>query len=300
MTTDHDKRTRLVVSWLREDAHENAERVLLGALNEIDHTPQRRAWWPAWRFAEMNDVAKFLVAAAAVVAVVFAGINMLPRSSTGPGGQPSPSSTPTPTTTPSSTSGVAAGLPEGPFELADHGMTMTATIPASGWTFDASFTALSKGKEVANLPEATVLFWSFPAGTEFYVYGDPCRSTSTKPDSPVTSANEIAAGLATQASREASVPTDVTIGGHSGKAITLHVPDDAMPGECEQGEFVSYGTADDPLARYHQGPGQIDELWIVDVDGATLIIDAMYRQDTPAALVGEMRAIAESVTFGAP
>ncbi len=52
------------------------------------------------------------------------------------------------------------------------------------------------------------------------------------------------------------------------------------------------------LARYHQGPGQIDALWIVDVDGAFLVIDAMYRLDTPADLVEEMRSIAESTTFG--
>ena len=43
--------------------------------------------------------------------------------------------------------------------------------------------------------------------------------------------------------------------------------------------------------------GQVDELWILDVDGAVVIIDAMYRSDTPAELVEEMRAIAESATF---
>jgi hypothetical protein len=61
MTTDHDARTRTVVSWLREDAHENAERVLLAALNDIDHTQQRRSWWPARRFPAMNTFAKALL-----------------------------------------------------------------------------------------------------------------------------------------------------------------------------------------------------------------------------------------------
>ena len=49
MTTERDPRTRTVLSWLREDQHENAERVLLRALDEVDTTPQRRSWWPAWR-----------------------------------------------------------------------------------------------------------------------------------------------------------------------------------------------------------------------------------------------------------
>ena len=40
MTTERDARTRIVLSWLREDAREDAERVLLSALDEVDTTPQ--------------------------------------------------------------------------------------------------------------------------------------------------------------------------------------------------------------------------------------------------------------------
>ena len=53
----------------------------------------------------------------------------------------------------------------------------------------------------------------------------------------------------------------------------------------------------DGPSRYHQGGGQVDELWILDVDGAVTILDAMYRPDTPAALIDEVRTIAESATF---
>ena len=69
MTTERDPRTRIVLSWLREDAHENAERVLLRALDEVDTTPQRRSWWPAWRTDRMNTFAKLIAAAAAVLVV---------------------------------------------------------------------------------------------------------------------------------------------------------------------------------------------------------------------------------------
>jgi hypothetical protein len=303
MTSDGDSRTRIVLSWLREDAHENAERALLRALDEVDTTPQRRPWWPAWRFSDMNNVAKGLVAMAAVVAVAFVGINLLPGTGSGPGSLPSPSPTAVPTKAPTaspSPASTAAGLPQGAFALEDGGVALTVTIPSSGWTYDSEYSSLTKGTEVANLPEAAILFWTFPAETRFYVYGDPCRSESTKPDAPVATVDEITAGLAAQASRNASGPADVTVGGHEGKAITLHVPDDAAIGECEAGEFVSYGTTEDPLTRYHEGPGQIDDLWLLEVEGSYVIIDAMYRADTPPALVEEMRAIAESTTFGAP
>jgi hypothetical protein len=80
--------------------------------------------------------------------------------------------------------------------------------------------------------------------------------------------------------------------------ITLHVPDDAVFTDCEGGEFASYTV--DPtgaLYRFQQGPGQIDDLFIVDVDGAIVIINTMYRPDTATEQVMEMRTIAESATF---
>ena len=71
MTIEHDPRNRIVLSWLREDEHENPEHMLLRALDEVDATPQRR-FWPAWRSNRMNTFAKLIVAAAAVLVVAFA------------------------------------------------------------------------------------------------------------------------------------------------------------------------------------------------------------------------------------
>lgn len=95
MTTDHDPRTRTVLSWLREDAHENAERVLLRALDEADMTPQRRSWWPAWRTDSMNTYAKLIAAAAAVLLVAVVGYQFLPGSG-GVGSQPTIAPSPSP------------------------------------------------------------------------------------------------------------------------------------------------------------------------------------------------------------
>lgn len=95
MTTERDRSTRIVLSWLREDAHENAERVLLRALDEVDATPQRRSWWPAWRISDMNKLALTAAAAAAVLVVAVVGYNLLPGLGTGgAGGKPSPSPAP--------------------------------------------------------------------------------------------------------------------------------------------------------------------------------------------------------------
>ena len=100
------------------------------------------------------------------------------------------------------------------------------------------------------------------------------------------------------------------MGGYAGKTVTLHVPmsyevPDATReekfGDCDDDTFASYGVAEDGIRtavdRNAQGPGQIDELWILDVNGAIVFLDATYSPATPAELVDELRALAESATF---
>ena len=313
MSSDPDT-TRIVRSWLDEGVTQLPDRVLDAVLDQVPATPQRRAtWWPARRTATMNKFLGFgLAAAAAVIVVLFVGIQVFGSAPGGTGSGSSrtpeasvsePSATPEPSVA-EPTSTPVSGLPEGPFQLvgegyADEAPRITVTIPAPGWN-QPNGGVLVKGDEVANVPEAGIITFSEPAGTDFYVYGDPCRWPSTTPETPVATAEDIAAALAAQASRDASEPVDVTVGGYAGKVITLHVPDDVDIDSCERGEFASFGTRSDDLARYHQGPGQIDELWIIDVDGSIVIIDLMYRADTSAELIDELRSIAESATFELP
>jgi hypothetical protein len=123
MKTEHDVRTRAVVSWLREDAHENADRMLINALNEIDHTKQRRSWWPAWRSNRMNTYVKLIAAAAAVLVVAVVGYQFLP-----PG-----SGTGAPTTAPSPSPSLLA---RGEFTTKGIAMVLDATQDGSQVTGD--------------------------------------------------------------------------------------------------------------------------------------------------------------------
>lgn len=223
------------------------------------------------------------------------------------GSEPSVQSTPTPETSVSEPSAepttAAGGLPEGPFVVQDEGAhadapRITVTIPAPGWTPRTEFGGLEKGTQ-GHPPQSAMLLWAWPAGTTFDVYGDPCNWASTEPINANT-VDELAAALAAQPSRDGSDPVDVTVGGHVGKHVTLHVPDDANFRECDQGTFASYGANGGEPNRIHHGPGQIDEFWILDVDGAFVILDAMYRADTSPELLEEMRGIAESAMFEAP
>ena len=53
MSTDRDV-TRIVRSWLEDGATALPDRVLDNVLDQLPATPQRRAWWPARRFRDMN------------------------------------------------------------------------------------------------------------------------------------------------------------------------------------------------------------------------------------------------------
>ena len=92
MSTDRDVTTRIVRSWLHEDAHEDADRILNLVLDQIDTTPQRSAPWLARRFSIMNTNLARLGIAAAVVAIAVLGYNLLPGLGiVGPGATPSAS-----------------------------------------------------------------------------------------------------------------------------------------------------------------------------------------------------------------
>ncbi len=137
MTTERDPGTRIVLSWLREDAHENAERVLLRALDAVDATQQRRSWWPAWRSDRMNTYAKLIAAAAAVLVVAVVGYQFLPgRSGPGvPSTAPSPTApSPTPTLLARGDFNVAGRAVE--LDAAGAGSTVTGSMSTSDVTAD--------------------------------------------------------------------------------------------------------------------------------------------------------------------
>jgi len=255
----------------------------------------------------MNRTVLALSGAAIVVIVAVAALNFLPKQS-GVGGQPSlpPSPAPTdvesraPSVKPSTP--VAAGLPEGSFLLWDTGVSMTVTIPAPAWYGEPRDGSLVKNDK-SDPPDGAGMI-VFAGEGDMYVYGDPCKWSSTRPETPATTVDEIVAALAAQALRDASTPVDIMLDGHAGKSMTLHVPDDANFSQCDkdsagQGRFGSWGFGTTHLSpnRYHQGPGQIDKVWIVDVDGELVVLDIAYYAGTPKASVDEMDAIVNSISF---
>lgn len=268
----------------------------------------------------MNKVIAIGFGAAAVVVALLIGTRIIGAPPEGLGVAPTATPTPRPTLEPTAatslepTSSADESLPEGPFAWppvgGSEGPSITVSIPGPGWTHRGD--TLSKGADgdgdlwgSGALPESAFLAMSTTAG--IVVYEDPCQWAENVPEPAATTAPEIAAALAAQPSRDASDPVDMTVGGYPATVITLRVPDDAVFTECYRGVYATYtpegwgseGGGSLP-GRVHQGPGQIDTFWIVEVDDAIVILNAMYRDDTPAERIEEMRAIAESATFEEP
>ena len=263
----------------------------------------------------MNRFVTLGLAAVAVVITAFIGYRLLGSSVGGPGATPTPSPRPSlaePTSQPSIPVTGAGEAPVGSYYLWNGGqygqVNIGVTIPGSGWWGTPQEGAIAWENNVDPPNGAGMIVFSNGAGPEleYYVYGDPCHWRSTKPNSPATTVDEVVTALRNQSLRDASEPTDVTLGAGTvenasarGKAITLHVPDGADLSQCDSGYFGSFATWSTSLTpdRYHQGPGQIDEMWVLDVGGKVVVLDIAYFPQTPASVVEELRGILASTVF---
>jgi hypothetical protein len=302
----------LINAFLAEGQTELADQVYDAVRASIEQQRQRVVIGP-WRMPTMNKLVPLGVASAAVVVALVAGTQLLPRQSglgTVPSVEPSASTAPTTAPTPSSTTWT--GLPQGPFLVngTDAAVQITVDITSPGWRSLPDFDVVDKGDDGLDPPDGVggaLLAWAWAPGRGINVYGDPCQWQTTIPETPATTAEEIAVALAGQTASDPSEPVDVTVGGFSGKAITLRVPMEYhIPGasreerfaDCDNASYAYYGLEGQDLEeRNAQGAGQIDELWILDVNESIVILDAAYSPATPAELVDELRTLAESATF---
>jgi hypothetical protein len=105
------------------------------------------------------------------------------------------------------------------------------------------------------------------------VYADPCRWETTLLDPPPgSSVDALVAALADQKGLRVSTPTDITVDGFAGTSMERTVRAGIKLADCDGAHFRPWlGT--DGGERYLE-PGQHDMLWIIDVDGVPLLIDA--------------------------
>ena len=139
---------------------------------------------------------------------------------------------------------------------------------------------------------------------------DPCHWQGHMVD-PGSGVEDLVAALGTQATRNASTPIVVTLAGHPGRYLEWSVPADmVVTGDADfQGcdawpdnghlDFVSW-LGNGLGERYQLVPGQVDRLWVLDVDGQRLVVDATYSPDATQAEQDELAHVVESLQFEIP
>jgi hypothetical protein len=130
------------------------------------------------------------------------------------------------------------------------------------------------------------------------IYADPCHSKGSLLDGPaISSVGEVVAALASQKGFRVSTPTDVTLDGYSGTYVERRVPARTDLTECDGNLFRVYHDVDrGPTGglRYLV-PGELQQLWVLDVDGVPLVIDASLNPGMSAEIRAELRRMVDSV-----
>jgi hypothetical protein len=306
MSTDRDV-TRIVRSWLEEGATALPDRVLDTVLDRLPATPQRRSWWPARRFGEMNTFAKFAIAAAAVVVVALVGINLLPKSGGigGPGASASPtpsassSSAPSSSPIPSPPTVHDGALSPGTYVIGPAGSDSFLECPtaAPGCT-DTVRVGLTVPDGWAGVDNDSI--WLTvegndpPAGAGLLVTrgaglsSDPCRPVPSAEVAVGSTAEEFASALAAHPLLDVTTPVDVTLAGYSGRYVDLQVPSDLSG--CDVYRPWEPGL-------YAQGPAQRWHLWILEVGGQRVVVQSTDYAGTSEQDRTELQGIVDSIQF---
>jgi hypothetical protein len=129
------------------------------------------------------------------------------------------------------------------------------------------------------------------------VYRDPCQWQGSE-QKVGKGASRLVATLEDQVLRHAR-RSMVRIGRHTAHMITMTVPDDLDLASCDEGEFRSWAPSRGRPARIHEGPDQVDEVYVIPVGKKrAVVVDASYFPDADSEELAELHRIVASVELG--
>jgi hypothetical protein len=175
------------------------------------------------------------------------------------------------------------------------------TIPAEGWSaFLGPYKDVQEGE---GLQRVSVNFADIRNLTV-----DACKNQRAL-DPPVgPTVNDLAAALAALPPFEVtSPPSDVTAFGYSGKHVEIRVPldqpiDDVTGSAdfagCQSFTLRTWIAPPLSFAFYgYTAPGDTEEFWILDVDGARIVIAALRTANASADMLAEQQAVLGSIVI---
>ena len=94
----------------------------------------------------------------------------------------------------------------------------------------------------------------------------------------------------------ASKPRPATIGGRAAWYVEVLIPSDFDFSQCDAGQLVLWETGNG-IVRYGLGRNEHNRLWVVDVHGERIVIDASSPLTPSPADAAELQAIVDSVAI---
>jgi hypothetical protein len=208
-----------------------------------------------------------------------------------PSGAAAGDASPTPTFSASPTpegSGLVQRLRVGRNEVFIDGTRMSFTLRQQGWE---QFGDISINKSIVGPQGAeAIIFWtSFPIG----LHADRCaRLRSLSVDSSV---EDVAFAVSSAPGIELlSGPSDVTVGGRTAQHVVLVVLKDLG---CDPGYFYTWRDRMVGALWPSTNVGNTIRVWIVDVRGTLLFIEAETTTQATAQLEHQIQQIVRSIRF---
>ncbi|HVQ21797.1 MAG TPA: hypothetical protein VMT36_00870, partial [Candidatus Saccharimonadia bacterium] len=255
----------------------------------------------------MSNAMRIAVAATAVLVFAAIAIYVRPSSDTGTSGPIAATSSPTlmpsasaapasPSTSaspsaPKSSSAPEPGqIPEGPFAVGilepTHGVQVD--VPR-GWTFLSHPPGLTQTQftGLRSRDQQALLSFQLPGGPG----GHPCDPIGYYPEADFgPSVDDLADHIVSLKGLDVVAPLPVTLGGYHGKYLEFTVTPDI---DCAPGDYYPW------QGRVLQGLGEIDRVWILDVDGTRLVVDAQAQLDKTPADLAELQSMVDSIRITA-
>ena len=280
MSTDHDI-TRIVRTWLEDGVTALPDRILDSVLDQVPATHQRRAWWPARRFPILNTTAlRIGIVAAVLVIAAVVGWRLLPGS-VSPGGPPAPTVKPPPIPRLNN----QGSLPAGRYQVdASLPMMVTVAVP-NGWSTDTNWVVIGpKGNQAPN-----GMAIRFHTVKNLLVHPlSPSDGAITPPVGP--SVDDLVNAMINHRDWTTTGPSPITIDGYLGQVVHVTLP-------AGTSNATPFYLSVDPKGGQIWGwvAGQLFDIYVIDVGGKRLVIDAFHYAGTSAEDLAAQKAILDSV-----
>lgn len=131
------------------------------------------------------------------------------------------------------------------------------------------------------------------------VYVDPCRWDRLGAIRPRvgSTVDDLVVALQRVPHAHATKPVDATLGGVAGRYLELTIDPHQDFRTCDGGAFHiwidSRGNS-----RYYQGPGQVEQFWVLDAHAVRLVVEASFFPEASSESRADLRGILDSIRIG--